>query len=241
MMTKKTIALFGAGSGLGASLAARFGAEGYRIALVARRTGPLEEQVAELARADIEAAAFGADLTNLDGIPGLVRAIEARFGAIDVGVYAPVPSDIGFVPAAELDAATLQSMANLFLLSPVEVTRAVLPGMLARGDGAVVIVSGLSAAVPLPGRSGAGPLMAAARNYVLALNGEVASKGVYAGSVSIGAMINHSAGQRALAAKGVQLDPSFPVIDPGTIAEDIWHRVTRRDRAESILPSMSQS
>lgn len=77
-------------SGLGASLAARFGAEGYRVALVARRAAPLDERVAELAGAGIEAAAFAADLTNLDGIPEVVRSIEAQFGAIDVAVYAPV-------------------------------------------------------------------------------------------------------------------------------------------------------
>lgn len=51
---------------------------------------PLDERVAELAGAGIEAAAFAADLTNLDGIPEVVRSIEAQFGAIDVAVYAPV-------------------------------------------------------------------------------------------------------------------------------------------------------
>ena len=86
MANKKTIAIFGAGTGLGASLATRFGREGYRVALVARRAAPLEERVAELTRAGIEVAAFPADLTNLDSIPALVRSIEARFGAIDVAV-----------------------------------------------------------------------------------------------------------------------------------------------------------
>lgn len=240
MTSKKTIALFGAGSGLGASLAARFGAQGYRIALVARRAGPLEERVAELADAGIEAAAFAADLTALDRIPELVRSIEARFGSIDAAVYAPVPSGIGFVPAAELDATTLRSMANVFMFSPVEVAHAVLPGMLARGDGAVVIVGGLTAAVPMPERSGPGPLMAAARNYALALNAEVASNGVYVGSVSIGAMIERSAGFRALTANGAALDPSFPVIDPDTIAHEILRLITARDRAELILPAPPQ-
>jgi NAD(P)-dependent dehydrogenase (short-subunit alcohol dehydrogenase family) len=104
MANKKTIAIFGAGTGLGASLATRFGREGYRVALVARRAAPLEERVAELTRAGIEVAAFPADLTNLDSIPALVRSIEARFGAIDVAVYQPV-GHVGFVPAVELDAA----------------------------------------------------------------------------------------------------------------------------------------
>ncbi|RUW02840.1 SDR family NAD(P)-dependent oxidoreductase, partial [Mesorhizobium sp. M1A.F.Ca.IN.022.05.2.1] len=51
MTDKKTIAIFGAGTGLGASRATRFGREGYRVALVARRAAPLQERVAELASA----------------------------------------------------------------------------------------------------------------------------------------------------------------------------------------------
>lgn len=241
MTSKKTVALFGTGSGLGASLAERFGAEGYRVALVARRATPLQERVAELAGMGVEAAAFPADLTHLDSISEVVRSIETRFGSIDTAVYAPVPSDIGFVPAVELDVSTLQSMVDIFMFSPIEVSHALLPGMLSRGDGAIVFVSGLSAAIPLPGMSGAGPLMAAARNYALALNAEVASKGVYAGSVSIGAVIDRSTGLRALTADGKPLDPSFPVIDPDTVAEEIWNLVTRRDRAELLLPHPSKS
>ncbi|MEW6346521.1 MAG: SDR family NAD(P)-dependent oxidoreductase [Paraburkholderia sp.] len=241
MTSKKTIALFGAGTGLGTSLAQRFGRAGYRVALVARRAAPLEERVAELAAAGIEAVAFPADLTDLGGIPALVRSVEDRLGPIDVAVYAPVPSDVSFVPAVDLDASTLQSMANIFTFSPVELSHALLPGMLARGDGAIVIVGGLTAVVTMPGMSGVGPLMAATRNYVLTLNAEVGSRGVYAGTVNIGAFIDRSAGLRAMTASGAPLAPNIPVIDPDTIAEEIQILIARRDRAESILPPLSQS
>ncbi|PIP00107.1 SDR family NAD(P)-dependent oxidoreductase [Pleomorphomonas carboxyditropha] len=241
MADKKTIAIFGAGSGLGASLATRFGREGYAVALVARRANPLDQSVAELARTGIEAAAFPADLTNLDGIPALVRSIEQRFGSIDVAIYAALPSNVGFVPAVDLDAATLRSMASVFTFAPVEVAHSVLPGQLARGDGAIVIVGGLSALVTMPGLSGVGPLMAAARNYALTLNAEVARQGIYAGTVNIGAMIDRSAGLRAATAGGKELDPSFPVVDPDDIAEEIWVLINKRDRAELILPPLPQS
>ncbi|WP_186135481.1 MULTISPECIES: SDR family NAD(P)-dependent oxidoreductase [Burkholderia] len=241
MTSKKTIALFGAGTGLGASLAHRFGGAGYRVALVARRAASLEERVAELAVAGIEAVAFPADLTDLDGIPALVHSIEDRLGAIDVAVFAPAPSDASFVPAVDLDALTLQSMANIFTFAPVEVSHAVLPGMLARGDGAIVIVGGLTAVVTRPGMSGVGPLMAATRNYVLTLNAEVASRGVYAGTVNIGAVIDRSTGLRAMTTSGARLDPNLPVIDPDTIAEEIQTLIARRDRVESILPPLPQS
>jgi short-subunit dehydrogenase len=137
-----------------------------------------------------------------------------------------------------LDAATLQSMASIFTFAPVEVAHAVLPGMLRRGNGAIVIVGGLTAVVTMPGMSGVGPLMAATRNYVFTLNAEVASKGVYAGTVNIGALIDRSAGMRAMTANGAPLDPNFPVIDPDTIAAEIETLIAQRDRVEAILPPL---
>jgi short-subunit dehydrogenase len=131
-------------------------------------------------------------------------------------------------------------MADIFTFAPIEVSHAVLPGMLARGDGAVVIVGGLTAVVTMPGMSGIGPLMAAARNYVFTLNAEAMPRGVYAGTVNIGAVIDRSAGLRAMTSSGAALDPKFPVIDPDAIAEEIWSLVTRRDRVEAILPPLPQ-
>lgn len=237
MTDRKTIAIFGAGTGLGASLTERFAHEGYRIALVARRPGPLEERVAELSRAGIEAAAFPGDLTDIERIPALVRSIEERMGSIDVAVHQAV-GGVGFVPAAELDAAKFQPIANIFALSPIELSHAVLPGMLARGDGAIVIVSGLTASTPMPGISGVGPAMAAARNYIFSLNGEVMPKAVFAGTVSIGGFIDRSAILQAMTSGGAKLDPSYPIVDPDHIAEELWSLVTRRDRVEAILPKM---
>lgn len=193
----RTIAVFGAGSGLGASVARRFGREGYRVALVARRRGPLEALRAELAAEGIEAEVFPADLAEPAGAPGLVGAIRERFGRIDVLYYAPAPSE-GFTPAAELDAATMRGWLDLYVLTPVELVRAVLPEMLDRGDGAVLVGQGSSAVRGQPFMSGIGPAMAAMRNYVYSLHGEMAGRGVYVGTLTVGAMIAGSAGYRRL-------------------------------------------
>jgi len=231
---KKTLAIFGAGPGLGASLATRFGKEGYQIALVARRPGPLEERVAALKAAGIEAAAFPADLTKLDGIPALVRAIEERLGGIDVAVYMPAP-EVGFIPAMQLDAAKLRPLAELFTFAPIELAHSLLPGLTARG-GAFVYGNGLSSIVTVPHMSGIGPAMAAARNFVLTLNAEGKDKGVYAGAVTIGAFIEGSAAHAALTASGQPIH--YPVIKPAEIADEVWSLVTKRDRVEAVLPQL---
>jgi short-subunit dehydrogenase len=231
---KKTLAIFGAGPGLGASLATRFGKEGYQIALVARRPGPLEERVAALKAAGIEAAVFPADLTKLDGIPALVRAIEEKLGGIDVAVYMPVTPDV-FIPALQLDAAKLRPLAELFTFAPIELAHALLPGLTARG-GAFVYGNGMSSIVTMPGMSGVGPAMAAARNFVFTLNAEGKDKGVYAGAVTIGALIEGSAGHAALTASGQPIH--YPIIKPAEIADEVWSLVTKRDRVEAVLPKL---
>jgi hypothetical protein len=83
--------------------------------------------------------------------------------------------------------------------------------------------------------------MTAARNYILTLNAEVAARGVFAGSVSIGAMIARSAGMRIATSGGATIDPRLPVIDPDDIADEIWTLVKRRDRVEVILPALAHS
>ena len=73
MTDQKTIAIFGAGTGLGASVAARFGREGYKVALIARGPTGLDLLKGKLAEQGIEAYSFPADLTDLAAIPSLVQ------------------------------------------------------------------------------------------------------------------------------------------------------------------------
>jgi len=232
---RKTIAVFGAGTGLGASLATRFGREGYRVALVARRQDLLDQRVAELARDGVEAVAFPGDLSDLVGIPALVQSIERRFGSIDVAVYQAV-GEFGSVPAVDLNAAKLQALATIFAFSPIEVSHAVLPGMLARGDGAIIIVGGLQAVVRMQGGpSGVGPMMTAAYNYIFSLNNEVAPKGVFAGILNVGAVIEHSAGFRAMRASGLLVNEGYQLVSPDDVAQKLWTLVTKRNQVEAII------
>jgi short-subunit dehydrogenase len=230
---KKVLAIFGAGPGLGSAIARRFGREGYAVALVARRAGALEERVVALREAGIEAAAFPADLTESGRIPSLLRDIEATLGAIDVAVYAPLAPEAAFVPAIELDAAKLRPLAELFTFAPIELAHALLPGLLERG-GAFLYGNGTSSFRPIPGMSGLGPAMAAARNFVFSLHAETKDKGVYAGVLTIGALIQGSAAHAAYVSHGGPMHA--PTLDPETIADEAWSLVTQRDRLEVVLP-----
>ncbi|MEU3983805.1 SDR family NAD(P)-dependent oxidoreductase [Streptomyces sp. NPDC026672] len=237
----QVLAIFGAGSGLGTGLARRFGREGFRVALVARRADKLNALVEELAADGVEAAAFPADLSDPAGARTVVQAIQDRFGRIDVVSYQPLPGGTAFVPAAELDAERLSHWVNLFLLTPVEIAHAVLPDMISRKTGGFIVTGGFTAADPQPFISGIGPAMSAIRNYVYSLNGEVADSGVYAGVATLAALIKDSESYRAMTpdqlAEITGGTTGLHVIDPDELAETYWQLYTKRDRTEYRFPA----
>ncbi|MEU2618455.1 SDR family NAD(P)-dependent oxidoreductase [Streptomyces sp. NPDC007157] len=238
----KVIAVLGAGTGLGVSVARRFGKEGFRVALVARRRDRLDDLVARLAEEGVEAAAFPADLSDPAQVPALVAAVRDRFGRIDVVEYGPIGGDQSFTPAARLDATTLEGLSRLLLLTPVEVFRAVLPEMTERGDGALLMTTGYSAVRPMPHLSGFGPVMAAARNYLYSLHGELAGTGVYAGTLTVAAMITGSEQAETAAESAAAADADFgglevTAVHPDELAEHYWDMYTRRDRVEQAHPA----
>lgn len=239
MTDQKTIAIFGAGTGLGVSVAARFGREGYKVALIARGPTGLDVLKGKLAAQGIEAYTFPADLTDLAAIPSLVHAIEAQLGSIDVALFSPISSTAYFVPAVNLEANYLQSILPLLTFAPIELARALMPGMRSRGNGAFIVADGLSAVLPVAGMSGPGPAFAATRNYIMTLHDEVHADGVFAGMLHVGAMIENSTGMAAALAAGMVLD-SFPVVDPDVLADEVWSLAAKRDRSEAILPPLTR-
>jgi short-subunit dehydrogenase len=234
----QVIAIFGAGPGLGASVARRFGREGYAIALVARRAEPLQQLAGELAAEGIEAEAFIADLSDQSAALAAVAAIRERFGRIDAVYYAPISSEFGFTPARELTAAQLRPFLELLLLTPIEIVQAVLPEMLERGAGAILIGHGGTAVHPAAELSGVGPAMAAMRNYVHSLNAEVAASGVYVGTIAVTAMIARSAAHGALESGALRLPEGMEVrlVDPDELAEILHALTVDRDRVEVVHP-----
>jgi short-subunit dehydrogenase len=229
----RTIAIFGAGPGLGVSIARRFAAEDFRVALVARNAARLDALVEQLAAEGIEVAGFTADLAAPDEIPALITAIRDRFGRIDVIEYGPIPGN-PFTPAAELTPAILAADLPLLVLTPLAIVQAVLPEWTQRGDGAFLMTTGATAVHPMPYMSGVGPLMAAARNWLYSLHGELAASGIYAGTLSVAAFITGSEAEKAAARDPVAA--AFPRIDPAELAAVYWDMYTDRDRVEQLHP-----
>ena len=188
----KSIAVFGAGPGLGQAVAQRYAQGGYDVVLVARRRQALELLAQGLTGPGVTAHAITGDLADIDAIPALAAQVRARVGDLAGLYFAPTP-EAGFVPAADLTPQSARAFMPLVFYSLVALVREFLPRMLKLGGGAILTAQGASTVQGLPNMSGPGPAQAAQRNYLQSLHAEVADKGVYVGMLYIGALIENSA------------------------------------------------
>ena len=138
----KFAVITGASSGLGETFARKLAARGYGLLLAARRVQRLEALKAELEKQyGVEVDCFPCDLSKPAEAEGLAARIEA--GATpDLLVNNAGFGTLGFFH--ETDYARQVEMVNLHVLATMRLTRAVLPGMIRRGSGAVINVSSVA-------------------------------------------------------------------------------------------------
>lgn len=220
----KSIAIFGAGPGLGRALAHRYARDGYAVALVARREEPLKAIAAEL-RAEHTATVhvITGDLADLADISRIAATIREAVGVPDVLYFGPTPSGGGFVAASDLNAETAARWVQLLFVNFVALMQEFLPAMISRGKGAVITVQGTTALGAPAGMSGPGPAAAAQRNYLDTIAAELEATQLHLGRHYVGALILGSAAADSLEqARMAGADvPQFATVDPEDLAEQI--------------------
>lgn len=228
---RKSIAVFGAGPGLGQAIAHRYARDGYEVALVARRRQPLEAVARELGATGASAHVLTADLADTAAVPALAERVRTAVGELGALYYAPTPAQ-SFVPAAQLTPERAEAYMPLGVYTLVALVREFLPPMLERGDGAILSALGASAVRGVPNLSGPGPAQAAQRNYLQSLHAEVAERGVYVGVLYIGAVIENSGFHISGAGAGWG-----PTVDPAHLADLLWRMHQDRASAEAKYPA----
>jgi short-subunit dehydrogenase len=233
----KSIAIFGAGPGLGQAIAHRYGREGYAVVLVARRREPLDLLAKDLTSAGATAHVITADLSHTDATPRLAEQIHAKAGNLDAFYYAPTPGG-GFVPAANLTPQHAQGFMPLSFYTLLALVQEFLPHMLEQGAGAILTAQGASSVQGLPNMSGPGPAQAAQRNYLQSLHAEVAEKGVYVGMLYIGAAIKNSAFHTEMEKAKAAGNPvwEMPTVDPAHLADLLWKMHSAKRPQEATYP-----
>ena len=142
-MTDKVVAITGASSGIGAALSERLAAQGYRVALIARRAGALE---AVAARCGGRALVIPADVTRRDDVRRAVATIIDRAGRLDVWVN---NAGRGITRApSELTDDDIDEMMAVNVKSALYGMQEVLPHFTARGDGHIVNISSMLGRIP---------------------------------------------------------------------------------------------
>ena len=183
----------GAGSpeGIGFATAKILGREGVAVA-IASTTDRIGDRAGELRAAGIEAEGFVADLTDRSQVARIAEAVLERFGRVDVlvnnaGMVTVADGGWEDRPFLELDDTTWDRDLAMNLGTAYNVTRALLPQMVERGWGRVVMVSSVTGPVVTNvGSVGYSAAKAGMDGLMRGLAIEVAPSGVTVNSVQPG-------------------------------------------------------
>jgi short-subunit dehydrogenase len=163
-LTSRPIALVtGASSGIGAELARELARHGHDLVLAARGLAPMQALATELADLGAAATVIAADLSRPGAAAALADEIAGRGLAIDVLI-----NNAGLGAAGRfdrIDPGRIGEIVQVNIVALTELTHLLLPGMIARGHGKIMLVASVAGFQP-------GPRMAAyfaSKAYVLSL------------------------------------------------------------------------
>ena len=211
-----TLAIIGAGKGLGAAVARRFGREGFSVALVSRHQGRLDALAAELEQDGVQARGFTADVRDPDSIAAALEQATETLGPIEVLQYSPLPQKDFMRPVLETTPADLRGPVEFSIYGPVAAVHQVVPGMRFLPEGStpsILFVNGGSAVKPGRNVTGTSIAFAGQKAYVDLLHEVLGEEGIYVGQLIIGGAI-------------VAGDPDK---DPDVLAERLWTLHQQRD------------
>lgn len=141
----RRVLITGGGRGIGRAVALAFAREGARVGVAARTLPELEAVARECGGG---AVAVPLDVTDEAACAAAVQRVERELGGLDVLVNnAGIAASHKFT---ELDTATWRRIMAVDLDGPYFMTRAAVPGMLARGAGAVIAIASISSKIGAP-------------------------------------------------------------------------------------------
>ncbi|MFF2479554.1 SDR family NAD(P)-dependent oxidoreductase [Paenibacillus sp. NPDC058071] len=215
-MSKPLIAIVGAGSGVSAAVARKFGENGFRVALVSRSGDRLKQLTEDLAELQIEAAAFQADAASEQQIADAFQSIANTLGTPDVLVYNAAA--ISTVKPSELKGEQLLDELKVNVAGALYSVQQVIPQFIESGSGTILVTGGGFGIHPNFNYSSLSLGKAAVRSLAYSLADELKPHGVYVGTVTIGGYVS----------KGTFYDPDI-------IAERFWDLFQNRDRVEEVF------
>jgi short-subunit dehydrogenase len=216
--------IVGAGPGLSASIARRFGKEGFSVTLVARREQALEELAGQLRDTDISVDTFTADAADPHTFRAALDDLAQRIApAVVVYNAALITSD----NVLSSDTDYLLSAYAVDALSAINAAQVFTPAMRDAREGTFLATGGYAGIDPQPPYATISLGKAGLRTAVSLMHDELKADGVHATSITIGGAI----------ARGT-------AVDPDRIADTYWdlHTQPAADwQAEIAFPNQQEN
>jgi len=201
-LTNAGVLVTGAGRGIGKRLAIGFATAGNRVALLARSKAELDLAHLEIEHAGGNALRIRADVTDFEQMAAAVDRMRVHYGEVDVLVCAAaIPGPIG--PFVEQSPKAWAEIIHVNLLGVMNACKAVLPHMIARRAGKIIVLSGAGATAARPNFSAYAASKAAVVRLVETIAEEVRDDNVQVNCMGPGGTYTHMtdeilrAGERA--------------------------------------------
>lgn len=225
----RNIILTGAAGGIGRPLALALAGKGARLALVERDASRLEAVRAEIEQRGGQAVAILADLSAPNAAEDVVNRAKSALGGVDVLINNAGLLD--FVPFEQHDPQRIEQLVHTNVTVPMLLTRAVLPHMLARGNGRIVNIGSALGAIGMAYHAAYCGSKFALRGFSEALRRELADTPVgvtYVAPRATRTGLNDDRATRMLEATGTALDR------PEEVALQIVRAIERGAREHAI-------
>lgn len=224
------VAITGASSGIGEAIAREYARAGAKLTLVARRRDLLDKIAKETgARCHVVTKDLSDHETAADWLDGA----EAALGPIDVLVNNAGIEVIGRIEELEIEQG--EKLLSVNLLTPLRLTRAILPSMLARRSGTIVDVASVAGLCATNGYSWYGASKAGLAMASETLRAEVAPAGVHVVTVYPGPVHSDMANR---AMEALEPDPMTRLAPWGRADElaRLVRRAVEKKKARVIYP-----
>jgi short-subunit dehydrogenase len=216
----------GASSGLGAAFARELARDGYDPVLVARREAPMRTLALELAADGANTTVIAANLSVLDAACRLIATLESR-GLEKIEVLINNAGFGDYARFIDAEPTRISEMMRLNMIAPTELLRAILPGMLARGHGRVLMVAAATAFAPGPGAAVYNATKSYLFNMGTAVGHELEGTGVTLTTLCPGPM--HTGFAAASGGESIRFYQKYRAMDETKVAR-LGYRALKRGR-----------